>query len=62
MGIIALTSWSNGVLNILANQTKKLDRENAELYSELMSSINNLDVDEPNIRKFVRLFEEKLTN
>ncbi|WP_434156411.1 ATP-dependent helicase [Morganella morganii] len=62
LGIIAPTSWSNGVLNILANQTKKLDRENAELYSELMSSINNLDVDEPNIRKFVRLFEEKLTS
>ncbi|EML9903844.1 TPA: ATP-dependent helicase [Morganella morganii] len=62
LGIIAPTSWSNGVLNILANQTKKLDRENAELYSELMSSINNLDVDEPNIRKFVRLFKEKLTS
>ncbi|EBM3902244.1 ATP-dependent helicase [Salmonella enterica] len=62
LGIIAPTSWSNGVLNILANQTKKLDRENAELYSELMNSINNLDVDEPNIRKFVRLFEEKLTS
>ncbi|MBE8612982.1 ATP-dependent helicase [Morganella morganii] len=62
LGIIAPTSWSNGVLNILANQTKKLDRENAELYSELMNSINNLNVDEPNIRKFVRLFEEKLTS
>jgi len=62
LGVIAPTSWSNGVLNILANQTKNLDRENAELYSELMNSINSLDVDEPNIRKFVRLFEEKLTN
>ncbi len=61
-------SWSHGVLGDLAQQVKvklkakALNMGNAELYSDLMISINKLDIEDPNIRKFVDVFEEKLKN
>lgn len=59
MEVIAPTSWSNGVLNILANQTKILGRENAELYSELINSINKIDIDEERNNAFLAVTRAK---
>lgn len=60
LGIPEPETWSQDTLSTLSKQVKILNERHAELYSELMDSINSLDVEGPNISKFVTVFKEKL--
>ena len=53
--------WAGDILNFLCQEVKQKATEGADLYSELLISVNGLDTEDPNIRKLVRNFEEKLT-
>lgn len=60
LGVEEPESWSQGVLNVLAKKLDLFASEYSALYSNLMVSIDSLDIESPNIRKFVQVFEEKL--
>lgn len=62
VGINPPENWSSEVLGWLAKQVESLTLENSSLYAELISALDSLDAEEPNIRKFVQDFEGKLTN
>lgn len=61
LGAMTPETWADGVLDSLSQQVKLEGAEGADLYSDLLISVNSLDIEDPNIRKLVRDFEEKLT-
>ena len=61
LGVATPASWSSGVLSYLSEQVKMIDAPDVAFYSDLILSINDLEIEAPNIRKFVRDFEEKLS-
>jgi len=53
-----------GGAHLLTDCSQRIDRtsfSDPDLYIELLKAIDNLDTDTPNIRKFVRDFEQKLS-
>lgn len=58
--IPALESWDEGALIVLAKQISNLDGERWELLAKLIVAIGEFDVENPNIRKFVRDFDGHL--
>lgn len=55
-------SWSHGVLGRLAQAVRNTHNNNAILYADLMERIENIDNENPNIRKLVRDFSGFLNN
>ncbi|SDF93474.1 DNA helicase-2 / ATP-dependent DNA helicase PcrA [Methanolobus vulcani] len=55
------TKWGqDDLLNTWAQQISTIDQNNSDLYSTILRSVNEWDVSNPNIPKFVRDFERKL--
>ncbi|AZN36727.1 ATP-dependent helicase [Iodobacter ciconiae] len=52
--------WGDDVLSAISENALSLNDENAKLYSSLIGEINQLDAEEPNIRKFIDKFKAKL--
>ena len=52
--------WGDDVLSIISENAQSRGDENAELYSSLIGEINQLDAEEPNIRKFIDKFKSAL--
>jgi DNA helicase II / ATP-dependent DNA helicase PcrA len=61
LSLIPPANWGGeDLLSDWVKQLKSSSLNNAILYSELMESIDDLELANPNIRKFARDFEEKL--
>ena len=54
--------WTDGILDQLAEEVSSLNEKNSELMAKLVSAINELDIEDPKIPKFVRDFKELLSN
>ncbi|EJG0706035.1 ATP-dependent helicase [Vibrio parahaemolyticus] len=54
-------TWDDiNVLNILSNKLNSVELQNKELLSVVLNEVNALDISEPNIRKLVKVFENKI--
>lgn len=54
-------SWSSETLSNMANQVSSLNDENSQLFANLLTAIDELDIEGPNIPKFIMEFRRYLT-
>ncbi|WP_339099324.1 ATP-dependent helicase [Yersinia enterocolitica] len=63
VGIPAPKKWGDeGILLKLSQSILLSDSVNKELYSQLLIEINNIDAENPSVRKFTKIFFDKLSN